>query len=343
MFEPTAAASYARTFIDFAVTKGADRGTLLTRAAIRPSDLEDPDTRIPFARFKRLMRVAKELCNEPALGLLFGESGQLYKNSIVGLIIHSSETMGEAFAQFSRLARLVIDMHGPEFGERFAITRDNGQVWLEDRWDPGDFPELPESTFARLVCDSARLFPGRSFVNAVHFAHAAPPYRAEYDRILKAPIVFESGKNALVIDAAWLTTKMPPANPLAFGIFSVHAEAVLKELEDSQTMRGRVENLLIPILNTGDVTMESIAAKLGISRPTLFRRLKAEGVNFETVLDELRHKTALLYLREKSVSVNETAYLVGFSDSTTFSRAFKRWTGTPPRALRSSKIDNSDK
>jgi AraC-like DNA-binding protein len=76
---------------------------------------------------------------------------------------------------------------------------------------------------------------------------------------------------------------------------------------------------------------------MGVSRKTLLRRLKAEGVTFAKVLDALRHKMALDYLSARKVSVNETAYLVGFSDSTAFSRAFKRWTGKSPREVRASR------
>ena len=86
----------------------------------------------------------------------------------------------------------------------------------------------------------------------------------------------------------------------------------------------------MPILHTGDIGMDAIAAKMAVSRQTLFRRLKAEDVTFEKVLDELRHRLALHYLGGRKASVNETAYLVGFSDPAAFSRAFKRWTGKSP-------------
>ena len=115
---------------------------------------------------------------------------------------------------------------------------------------------------------------------------------------------------------------------------SARAEKLLKSLEMSKTMRGRVENLLIPILHTGEASMDTIARKLGLSRQTLFRKLKAEGVTFEQVMDELRQKLALHYLNRKKVSVNQTAYLVGFSEPAAFSRAFKRWTGSSPRVAR---------
>ena len=92
----------------------------------------------------------------------------------------------------------------------------------------------------------------------------------------------------------------------------------------------------MPILHTGDVGMEIVASKLGMSRQTLYRNLKSEGATFETVLDELRHKMAVNFLSGRKVSVNETAYLVGFSEPAAFSRAFKRWTGVSPRVARGS-------
>jgi AraC-like DNA-binding protein len=113
-----------------------------------------------------------------------------------------------------------------------------------------------------------------------------------------------------------------------------------QEPGEFEIYQGRVESLLMPILHTGEASVDVIASKLGLSRQTLFRKLKAEGVTFEKVLDELRHKLALHYLSGKKVSANETAYLVGFSDPAAFSRAFKRWTGACPRMMRASKADN---
>jgi AraC-like DNA-binding protein len=85
--------------------------------------------------------------------------------------------------------------------------------------------------------------------------------------------------------------------------------------------------------------MDAIAERMALSRQTLLRRLKDEGATFEKVLDELRHRLALDYLGAKKVSVNEAAYLVGFSDPAAFSRAFKRWTGSNPRAYRAGNHD----
>jgi AraC-like DNA-binding protein len=170
----------------------------------------------------------------------------------------------------------------------------------------------------------------------VQVTHAAPEHRAEYDRVFRAPVVFNSGENAILVDEAWMNHRIALQPRYVFGILSEHADALLKSLEGSKSVRGCVESLLMPILHTGDTSMDTIASRLGLSRQTLLRRLKSEGTTFEKVLDELRRQLALGYLRGKKVSVNETAYLVGFSEPAAFSRAFKRWTGTSPRMMRDS-------
>jgi len=176
------------------------------------------------------------------------------------------------------------------------------------------------------------------FLKAVHFTHPEPPYRAEYERIFAAPLTFDADWNAMQVDEAMLNEKVQRLPGYAFGVLSERAEALLKALESSKSTRGRVEALLMPILHTGEASMDLIAEKMRLSRQTLFRRLKSEGVTFEQVLDELRHKLATHYLHGQQVSVNETAYLVGFSDPAAFSRAFKRWTGVSPSEARALKV-----
>jgi AraC-like DNA-binding protein len=334
MPELTVAAGLARGLIELAVSKGANGAALAERARIALADLEDQDNRIPFASYVALMRAGKELSGDPALALHYGETNDLAHISIVGLIGYASETMMHAFAQLNRYGRLVVEFDGPK--DRFQLARRSTGLWIVDtRENPNDFPELTESTFARMICGPRQLGVTQ-LAKAVHVTHRAPSYRAEYDRIFRAPVVFESGENAVLMDEAWSTHKIALQPRYVFGILSEHADALLKSLENSKSTRGRVESLLMPILHTGEANMDVVARRMGLSRQTLFRRLKAEGVTFEKVLDELRHRLALDYLRGRKASVNETAYLVGFSDPAAFSRAFKRWTGASPRALRGS-------
>jgi AraC-like DNA-binding protein len=330
--ELTVGAGLARGLIRLAAARGANETALAARAGIDLEELQDQDNRVAMPNYIALMRAAKEMTGDPALALHYGEEVDLSEVSIAGLIMNASETMGDAFVQMNRFGRLAIEVEGVEpGGQRFLQVMKDGAVWTVDtRANPNDFPELTEVTYARQICGTRRFLP-RPLALEVHVTHAAPAYRAEYERIFQCPVVFESGWNAMRVDASLAAHRVALQPRYVFGVLSERARELLKELEGSKTVRGRVESLLMPILHTGDVGIETVAARMGMSRQTLFRKLKAEGATFEKVLDELRYRLALHYLADKKVSVNETAYLVGFSDPAAFSRAFKRWTGSSPR------------
>jgi AraC-like DNA-binding protein len=279
------------------------------------------------------MRTAKAMTGDEALALHFGERVNMSDVSIVGLIGRASETMQDVFTQLSRYVRLIVDV--PQTGEsRFEFQRRETGLWFVDtRADPNDFPELSESAFAHIISPPR----GRGvpeWVREAHFTHAPPPYRMEYERIFRAPVAFGQKWNALRVDEAVVTHRVAILPSFAFGVLTERADALMRALETQNTARGEVERLLMPILHTGEASIEAIAEKLGVSRQTLWRNLKNEDVTFEQVLDQLRCKMALDYLAARKVSVYETAFLVGFSDPAAFSRAFKRWTGKSPSEMR---------
>jgi AraC-like DNA-binding protein len=330
--------------MELAVSRGARREELTQRSGIAPADLHNQDTRIPFSKYAALMRAGKELCNDPALALHFAEATDLSEMSVIPLLSNPSGTMAGALAQLNRYAPLDVDVDGLA-GDRFQLTAIDGQLWMVDaRPNPNDFPELTETAFARMVCMSRRFLGDKSLFKAVHVTHAEPAYRAEYDRIFQMPVVFESDKNALLLSddawSTWSTYRSAIPSDYVSSILRAHADVLLERLESSKSTRGRVESVLMPILHTRAGSMDTVADRLGLSRQTVLRRLKAEGVTFEKVLDELRHRMALHYLNDKKLSANEAAYLVGFSDPAAFSRAFKRWTGSSPRMMRAAKIED---
>ncbi len=331
----TVGAGLPRGLVKLAVEKGADADELARAAGIALADLDDQDNRIAMDRYIALMRAAKEMTGDPALALHYGESVDLSDLSITGLIMNASATMGEAFVQMNRFGRLAIEVEGVGAGgQRFHHVGDSRGVWLVDtRANPNDFPELTEVTFARMCCHPRR-FLSEPHVLEVHVTHAAPSYRDEYERIFQCPVVFDAPWNAIRLHPGITAMKVALQPRYVFGVLSERAEQLLKDLESTKTTRGKVESQLMLILHKGEASMDTVAASLGVSRQTLFRRLKAEGVTFEKVLDDLRHRLALHYLAGRKASVNETAYLVGFSDPAAFSRAFKRWTGKSPSEMR---------
>lgn len=329
--EPTIAAGVARALLELAVSKGAGRPALLERSAIEPADLADADRRIPLPRYIALMRAGQALSRDPALGLHFGEACDLADISIVGALAIGSATAGEAFAQVNRYARLAADLDGTA-GVRFQVRLELGVPWVVDtRERPNDFPELTESVFARAVTASRRLLGHARLFRAVRVTHQAPGYRAEYDRIFGVPVAFGSRWNALGLDPSWVSQRLTPSPRYARALLGAHADALLADLERFQSTRGQVERVLRHRLPGGDLGVAAVARALAQSRQTLFRRLRAEGVSFETVRDELRQRLAIHWLATERLSVKETAARLGYSAPGAFSRAFRRWTGSRPR------------
>lgn len=319
---------------NFAASKGADAARLLVGAGIDGALLDDPDNRVSASAYAALMRAAQRACADPGLALHYGEAVDMSDVSIVGLIMNASENMGEAFLQLNRFGRLALETENASADPRFALIERDGSLWLVDnRIDPNAFPEITETAFARLTC-GPRNFLARPHVLEVHVTHPAPSYRADYDRVFSAPVKFDAEWNALRLAPNLPAWPISHARRYVFGVLLDRAEDLLQQLDSSKSFTNQIETLLLPLLHTGEVSANAVAAKLGFSRQTLFRRLRAEETSYEDVLDALRHRMAELYLRSGKTSVNETAYLVGFSDPASFSRAFKRWTGKTPSEVR---------
>src|ERR1700710_1699574 len=122
--ERTVGAGFARGLLEFAVSKGANQAALLAQSGIDPAQCLDQDARIPFFRYVALMRAAKALSGDSALGLHYGEGVDIATVSVTGLIGQASETMGEAFVQLNRYVRLVVETDNEGDGDRFGMVFD---------------------------------------------------------------------------------------------------------------------------------------------------------------------------------------------------------------------------
>ncbi len=328
---PSVSAGYAKALFDLAVEKGADPDALLRSVKLGADAFEDAHARIAFSKFKQLMRSAKSLSGEPALALYFGAQISFDQLSLVGLISRAAPTMEDAFAQLNRYGRLIIEVESVGANGRFHVVRRDKKLWLDDsRMNPGSFPELTESTLGRFICGVNRFFPDRGYYRSAQVTHAKPDYADLYEELLGVPVEFDCAHNAMEIDPSLLELKLNPKRNYVFGMLRRQADDLLAELQAMQTVRAEVEAKLIPSLHTGNVSLANVAADLGMNEQALYRALRAEGVGFREVLDNLRQRLAMDYLRGGKVTINEAAYLVGFSDPSAFSRAFKRWSEESP-------------
>lgn len=337
MTTPTMAAGFAAAFLDYAQSRGADRTLLLTKAGLTEDDLSTQDARVPVDAYQALILAGIENTGDTALLLRHTLESRLETMSIVGQIVHSSSSLAHSFEQLNRYVRLMTDLGTAPAQDRFELADDGTALWIVDHTpDPNGAWMTIEASFARFISEFRRSFPERVFELELEVTYPPPPHAAEYPDLFRVPARFNAPRNALRIDRAWLTTAFAPGNEYVFGIFTRHADELLAELDRATSTRARVEERILPELHTGRISMDRVARDLGMSRQTLYRRLQDEGVTFAEVHDALRYRMARDYLGARKVSVNETAYLLGFSEASSFVRAFRRWTGRSPSAFRES-------
>lgn len=335
MKKPTLAAGFAAAFVDFAVTKGADRAALLQIAGLSEDDLAQQDGRVTVEAYYTIIGAAIKMTGDGALVMRNNIETKLQDFSIVGQIVHSSETLVHSVEQVNRYLRLMSEVDIMDGKDRYEIITEDGRVWITDNLpNPNESPMAIEASFSRFISEFRRSFPDQAFALHLEVTYPAPPYVDAYEELLQIPVTFDGTRNAMEIDRFWLNTDFEDGNQYVFSVFTQHADRLLAELNKVETMRSEVERLIVPEMQNGTISMDKIASSLGMSRQTLYRRLQDEGVTFAEVHDDLRHRMARDFLTARKISVNETAYLLGFSEASSFVRAFKRWTGQSPAAFR---------
>ena len=335
MTEQTMAAGFAASLADYACGQGARRQILLADSGLTEDDLSDQDNRIPVAAYQAMIGAAIKETGDTALLLRHTLETRLETMSVVGQIVHTSASLRHSLEQLNRYLHLMGDVELPPGVDRFELLRSADGLWIVDHLVlPPDMSFWSEVSFARFISEFRRSFPDATFEIGMEVTYPPPPHVDQYPELFRVPVQFNATRNALQIDPVWDSpdTEFEPGNTYAFGIFTRHADALLEKLRADTSIRAQIEAQILPKMHEGSISMDKVAHDIAMSRQTLYRRLKDEGVTFAEIHDDLRQRMAVEYLAGQKVTVNETAYLLGFSEASSFVRAFKRWTGFSPTA-----------
>ena len=337
--EMTVAASLAASFVDFAERQGVDRGELLSAASLPSAALKDPDGRISADAYGAVQEAAIRATGDTGLPMRHAADQRLNHLSIVGLIVETAGPLSEAIPQLNRYVRLIADIPLTFANDRFELVRIGGETWLVDHL-PVDLagPEAIEATFASFASSFRHIAPEIPLVLDVQVTFERPAHADLYDEIFQAPVRFGAERNALRIHPHWANESERDERPYALNLFIDHAEALLDSLQETATFRARVEEQILQELHRGPVARERVARDLAVSERTLHRRLKEEGLTYAEVYNALRDRMAREYLTSGRTTVAEIAFLLGFSETSAFVRAFRRWTGLSPSDFRQTLI-----
>lgn len=295
---------------------------------LTPELVADADARVSPAQFCVAWAEVARLSGDAHVALHIAERVPVGAFGVVEYVCRASATLGEALAQWVRYLHLLND--AVEVG--VVEEEDHAGVRvLSDSEAPA--PLSHELCFA-LLCKHARALASAPVrFESVRFSHRPAGDAAVYRRWFDAPVLFGADTTELVLPRAALGAPLSSADETLAGILARHADELDARDRSVPPLTAQVKRVLVSALSTNDAAMARVARKLGLAPRTLQRRLKDEGVSFQSVLTEVRHQMALRYL-EGDMALSEIAFLLGFSEPSAFFRAFKRWTGTTALEIR---------
>jgi AraC-like DNA-binding protein len=328
----TVQAKAAEKIVRFAATRGVIADNLYRAVNLDRSVLLDPDNRIPFAQLVQLYEKAAQLSGDSNFGLHVGEGVDPKLFDVVGYSALNSPTLGEAFARVARYHSIWTD--GATFtletsGATSAIVyRYVDETISEHRHDS----EMTLATVATLcrTTASAEFTP-----TSIEFQHDAPADVSEHQRLFRSPVKFNAPLNKLHFESRYLSLPIEKADASLCVLLDRHAEELLAKFPPKDSLVDQVRSVIAQEFRGGDPSLEHVADQLHLTPRTLQRKLQELGTSHNELLEQMRRQLAMRYLREREMAICEVAYLLGFSESSSFHRAFKRWTGLTPKEFRS--------
>lgn len=318
-----------RGMLEAAKRRNIDVKTALADLDIEESSLVEADRRLPRSTLFALWAAFASETGDDALGIHLGESTQTGDYAVLDYAMRNSPTLGDAYRQAARYSHVLHD------GVDIVVVIDGATARLRYQEPAGSPRQLAEWAVTLWLVVGRQITGTHWRPTQVSFQHSEPEDTTEHRRLFDAPLTFKAPCNELAFDAALLEKPVVAADPALFEVLSAFADQLLKKVPRAESVVDRARQVVAELLRSGDATLDTVAKRLGMARRTLQRKLKAESYSFQALLDEVRCALAKRYLEDRTIAVEETAFLVGFSEPSAFNRAFKRWTGATPSDFRS--------
>lgn len=318
--------------LEYADRRGVDGSAWFAGLGLTRQHLSDPSVKVSYHQARAILLRALATINEPSLGLTVGAGEKLGSFGLLGLLMMTSATFGEAMRQGIENHRVSGSLLDMSF-EQVSDTEVGLGLWPRFD-DPQLQPFLCEEAITSSLMIAEELLGARFHLNRVELTYAPPAYAAMYPCVLKTDVQFGARHNRAVLDARWLAQPLPAANPRIARQTLQLCQAQMQQYADTRheivaAVQGLLRDRLGQQPRIGDV-----ATALNLSERSLRRKLATAGHAFREIHDDVRTEHALELLRGGSVPMMEVADAVGFSDPREFRRAFKRWTGISPREAR---------
>jgi len=332
MTHHTIAVEHIAQILQGARSRGVDVDRVLVRADVPPTLLQAPMARVSQAQFAQILRMLRRATRDDFLAL-----GQ--HPVPMGAFAHACRlalqepTVGQALRAAFRYYHGVLR----DFTARLCVSGESAHIVLDSRGERRGTQWYGERTFLFFTLGVANWLAARRIpVSGVDYNEGARS--ADAHKVFHAPVRYGQPVSGLWLESRWLALPVVQ-DAQALKAFLANAPFdLLVKYQDRATLTNRIRRLLRSDLSAELPSLAQVSAQLSMTPQTLRRHLREEGQGFQVLKDDLRRDAAVEYLGRHDLSLMDIAERLGFSESSTFHRAFKKWTGVSPGEYRRNRL-----
>lgn len=304
---------------------GAAINTICEQAGIDKALLDDASAIIDFEKAQKVWQVAVAESGEKLLGLKIGIETTTSVVGMVGHLMQTDRTLIDAFNHLCQYTTVFTEM----FEYRTELTREHFIIYLNPipYWTE-HYPDTARQAADQAVAGGlnvCRLLTGKSIKPLWIELTAQKDEAVTYERLLASPLRFLKSQNKIVFDAAIAKWPVLSYNHDLQQLLINLADEALEKAQNSPSFTHLVQKTITGQFYNQLPTLEEVSAYMNVSPRTLQRKLQAEGTGFLKIAEGHRKELAQRLINTRKYTVNEVAYMVGYTDSSVFRRAYKRW------------------
>jgi AraC-like DNA-binding protein len=322
---PSTLAAWALLIARALDARGIDAPAVFRRAGLSPERLRDANARYPAEGMQRLWRLSAELTGDPGFGLAVGQSWHPTTFHALGYVALASASLREALTYLARYSRIVttgalVDL--VDEGAQLELRLSDNVAAVQPAAPRTEIGVHAGLAAAVTLCTDARgsVVPLRCVTLRFDPSACAP----QLEEFFNCPVRFKARHNAIVFDRGVLDEPIVTHNQELLRINHRLLTEALATL-DAADISARVRVQISRLLPSGKVDQATVARALHLSRRSLQRRLNERDLSFRTLVDDTRRELAEHYISDASMSSAEIAYLLGFAETSSLSRAMRRW------------------
>jgi len=310
-------------------SSGVDPDPLMRKLHIDPQKINDPNARFPVKCIDALWAAAIAVVDDPCFALKSAKYWHPSHLSALGYAWLSSSSLLTGLQRLGKYSRMLTE------GSTIKLEEIDNELVITLHYDFTS-PQQPVRTdfgMAMLVAMCRANYGDDFNPVSITLAHPAPDCSDKYDELFRCPVTFCAAENRFTLTLEAANKPLTSSNPLLATLHDQFMVNYLAQL-DTTKIQERVRAAIIEKLPDGNINDHKVADALYMNVRTLQRRLQKERTTFKTELNSVRQELADRYIRDSTKGLADISYLLGFSEMSSFSRAFKRWTGETPSRYR---------